>query len=732
LDVPSWLRDIAAEEADEGITAEPFSFEGTSGMSQSPSPGGPPAWLTDSDDTTETVPDWLKNAVGEPEAAPPSTPNAPDVPLWLQDLGGGPAAEPAEAPAPIPAESEQAPVAPPAEAPEALPPWLQSADVAQPAAEDVPPWLHEPAPAAGAEEAPPWLQSADAAQPPTGDIPAWLADSQTQPPAAESMPAWLRDDQAPQPAAEDIPDWLRPAEAAEPTASAPLFETQDDTLPGVAPLNGAATPVEPAAPSVGADLPDWLRPADTPADTPDTGSGQDLPPWLRDEAGQPLPTAGVAGDTNLPAWLRGAPIEPPLATPAAPVAQAPSPGLDWLEEETQPGTQPASAAESEFFGSTELPAWLRPPEPEQPKEVNPADARSLDWLTRLGGPEEPEVVGAVTTVAPKLTPPAAPIRTGAQMEALALLERLAADPFPEVAPAIAPAQPNVLRRIGIERALYFALVIVLLIGLAGPLPDSLGLATPPVAPGASDLFTQIDKLSENDVVLVGYEWDARRSGELRPLEQAVLDHLIKRKIKMVLVSTDPQGTLLLFDLRDRLEAAQYQPFGQDYILLGYRPGAELALRSLAQDFQSALRSDFQGQDATRSVLANDLKTGQPRLTSISDFSMIIVLGDEPQDVQGWMEQIHRTAKQVPFAFLLPAETAPLVQPYLGQAGIYHLAGKQGALAYQSLRGDSGMPATQVALESGQQRLSLLLFIALFIVGAIVAGASTAARRGKRP
>jgi len=245
-----------------------------------------------------------------------------------------------------------------------------------------------------------------------------------------------------------------------------------------------------------------------------------------------------------------------------------------------------------------------------------------------------------------------------------------------------------------------------------------------------DLFAQIDRLGARDIVLVGYEWDARRSGELRPLEQAVLGHLIQRKVKLVLVSTDPQGTLLLFDLRDGLARAGYKPNGEDYILLGYKPGAELALRSLAQDFQAALRSDFQGNDATVSALATEPATGQPRLPRLSSFAMILVLGDEASDVQGWMEQVHRSAPQVPLGFLLPAETTPIVQPYLRQPGIFHLAGGQGALAYQGLRGDSGMPASQVAAAATQQRASILIYIVLFLIGAIVVGVSSAVARGR--
>jgi hypothetical protein len=676
--VPDWLRDISSDDADAQITAEPFSFQDATGAQPPEAPSGAPAWLSGGEDTTESVPDWLRSAVSQSEDLTGAPRETPDVPLWLQDAGSQHANVPA---APAPPEPSDVPPAPPTEQ-QSLPPWL-SDETTQPPAADVPAWLREPEPA------------------------------------------------APAPAA-DMPAWLQQESSIQNGASLQTPNTQDeDTLPGSVGSSLAETQPEPALPGQADDLPDWLRPS-APPSAPESGPGQDLPPWLRDDSGQPLPTAGITGDTNLPAWLRGVSGDPPAA-PAPAREPPPTPAaanFEWLDQAAQSEARRPSA-ESEFFGGTELPAWLRPPEQEQPKESNQADARSLDWLTRLGGLDEVESATPAAVATPRLTPPITRPRSSAQLEALALMERLAATPFPEAAPVPAPAQPSLWRRIGIERALYLALLIALIAGLIAPLPESFGLATPLEAPGAAELFGQIDRLSENDIVLVGYEWDARRSGELRPLEDAVLGHLIQRKVKVVLVSTDPQGTLLLFDFRDQLERAGYRKGGEDYILLGYKPGAELALRSFAQDFRAVLRSDFQGNDATISALATGADPSQPRIASLGDFSMVMVLADEAQDVQGWMEQVQRSARQVPLGFLLPAETTPVAQPYLRQPGIFHLAGNQGALAYQSLRGGSGMPAEQIAREISQQRLSLLVFVALLLLGAIAIGITAAAgRRGR--
>lgn len=519
----------------------------------------------------------------------------------------------------------------------------------------------------------------------------------------------------------DLPAWLRQSEPGGQARPAARQEPPRQTPP--LPATAATVPL--------ASLPEAQ------AAPPAAGPGEDVPPWLRDESGAPLPTAGAPGDAGLPTWLRGATLEegaparqaPPEAPPAAP-------NLNWFDEPTAPlaGDQSHGGTESDFIGAADLPAWLRESTQQRTPEPQPepaGDARSLDWLRRLGGPEEEAPVA--TTAPPTITRlalPTLPARSEAHLTAVALLERLAADPLPEAAPLPQPAAPTTWERVGLERVLYVVLLVVLLATLAVP-ALSVPFQTPFEVPGAAPLHDQISKLGPTDVVLVGSEWDARRIGELRPLQQAVLGQLIAQKVKLVLVSTNPQGSLLLYDLRDELVRAGYPPGGSDYILLGYKPGGEMALRLVAQDFRGVLRSDFQGADATTGGLANGLSTNRP-LNTIHDVSMILVMADDAVSAQGWMEQVHSSAPEVPVGLLLPSEAAPMIQPYTRQPNVYALAGKSGALAYQALRGDqSGVRPGEIALQSGQQRLALLVFTALFILGALLAGLRTTVEKRRK-
>jgi hypothetical protein len=320
--------------------------------------------------------------------------------------------------------------------------------------------------------------------------------------------------------------------------------------------------------------------------------------------------------------------------------------------------------------------------------------------------------------------------SAAQLKAIDVLERLAASPYPDSAAAADPVAQPQLRPAVLERLLYGLLVIAIIAGLLIPALQA-SFRGPIAARDAAKAAQIIAGLSDESRVLVAYEWDARRRGELAPLEQAVMGHLAQQHVKFVFVSTDLQGALLSFDARDRLLSPEYgyQKGGRDYLLLGYRPGGELALRQIAQDFPAVLRSDFQGQDATGSVVAADMASGKLLLNSISDFSLLVLLADEPQDVQSWMEQVRSQHPGVPMLLVLPADTTPIVQPYLRMPNVFYLSGKSGALAYEQARG--GPNATAAAEASGALPYAVAVFIALALLGAAL-GATLGATRRKRP
>ncbi|NWF80422.1 MAG: hypothetical protein HXY37_10295 [Chloroflexi bacterium] len=730
-DIPEWLRELRSDVADQ--------------------PAAPDS----------AVPEWLRPS--DTPAEPPTAREAPTgATAWLSSLGAG---QPPAGP-PAPAEPPAAPPAPGAEQgdettttsrvklPEGATDWLRSIGhdpdalsepISGPLSEaldeegGVPEWLRdltadevaaglaadsaappEPAEPFAEAESPDWLRDiiaadaelqarrpepAAAPEPDNVDVPAWLREA-AEPPAAgaaaEEVPAWLRE--AAEPPAEVPPLATEPAEAAAPAGG--------EEMPGWLQEAFAEREVLPDEPRVPAgDVPPWLIEHPPPPVPPAPSS--DLPPWLSAEAPEASGTPPAAGgEPGLPSWLQGLPEEPLAAVPPPVEQQAPPPARRPAADEGD---------SSGFLKGAELPSWLRVPEPEVPEAT--VEGEQLDWLRRLGGSEAEERELAAPVAAVALRQRAGVSRTPEQLEAVRLLQQLAEAPYPAPAAPSVPTRRTRLERIGLDRILYGLLALALLIALLVPQLTAPFQGPAPSAAGATELGALLDSLGPEDVVLVAYEWAAQRSSELRPLEAAVTRRLIANQTKLILVSTDLQGTLLSFDLIEPLRAAGYNnengvPFGgRDYVLLGYRPGGELALRRIAQDLRGELTSDFDGQDASQGLVANN-PDGTPRISGIQDLKLILVLADQPQDVQVWMEQVHRQVRdQVPIAFLLPQEAQPLAQPYLRLPNVYALAGQRGALAL--LASDVTADQATLARSTGQLGFAVIVFVALLLIGAIV-------------
>ncbi len=669
--LPDWLRDLNADEVARAVEGEtpphdrPIAETPSADASTVPTQRSPSAPTPPSTESLPEEPDWLREfmAPEKQKAPPPPEAHAADdaeVPTWLREIAEASEGSP---------ESDRSVAAPEEES--ELPTWLRDAAQAE-------------APAGG-EEIPAWLrEAAEAPQPPaSADVPAWLRDAaQAEAPAGgEEIPAWLQEAaEAPQPpTGADVPAWLQEA------AEAPQ-------------------------PPAGADVPAWLQEAPEAqapqAEAPPVAS--DLPPWLvTAESVQPGPVAAGAGEPVLPAWLHGAPAE-----------SAPSPSESSAESVDRARRPPEEDESPGFLRGAELPGWLRVPEPELPAET--AAGQQLDWLRRLGGIEAEESLVEAPVAAAVARPRPVYHPTAEQLGAMRLLQQLVATPYPAPAPAPAPVE-RAEARLNLHRVLYALLALALLIALLAPQITAPFRPTAPVTGNAAALGALLDSLDSDDVVLMAYEWAAQRSGELRPLEEAVTRRLIANRTRLILVSTDLQGTLLSFDVIEPLRAAGYNNEngvsfgGRDYVLLGYRPGGELAVRGLAQDLRGALTSDFDGQDASQGLVAN-YPDGTPRISGMEDLALIVVLADQPQDVQVWMEQAHRQVRdQVPIAFLLPQDAQPLAQPYLRLPNVYAIAGQQGALAL--LATDPTADPDNLSRATGQLAFAVVVFVVLLLLGA---------------
>jgi hypothetical protein len=759
--LPAWLRPLAPSPA----PAEPPATEppAPEPVAEAPAPAKP------------ALPDWFHQLGGPDEAEP--------------------AAAQTFAPAPVP-EAPEPPVAPepPAqEAPSALgdielPSWLRAASAAPPpppapatgrkpftgklpemegadqagapapeetlAAGSVPAWMSSPEPPplaehtapplAGAEEVHPWTAGTPVA--PATEEPAGAGGAPPTPAVANEAPAPV-----PPPAGDEFPSWMSGTPAPAPAAPVAGDSGLPDWMNQIGGPAPAAPPVAPAAGDSG--LPDWMNqigatqappPAAAPAAPPSDG----FPAWM---SGTPVPAEPAASTPatietpatdGFPAWMSGEPVP---ATPAE--GQAAAPGEPGAPPVEAPATPAASQAGSGGFLSEEdLPAWLRairaqpapgtaPPEaPPAPTPVQPPEEEEVPaWLRALGNVEEELVpVEGLGGQAAAAGPPVRVIRARPPRPgAVAVFHQLLAPPA-VAAPAPA-ARRNVITRVPLDRVLYLLLLIVV-VGMWLVVPIDPETATLPETPAGQAFYDRLAAVPANKPVLLVYDWDATRYGEMHDLSRAVTRVVDGTGHTFATISTIPQGegfaqrvTAEALPVAATIGCPATGPYGTRFLHLGYRPGNEAGLAALAtSNIADVQPYDFACYSPNRNM---PLLAAAPRL---DQFGAIVLLTSEEPALQRWIEQVAAQIPNVPVLAALPESMRTGAVPYLNvgtgnarlQSAVFGLDGAQELEARIGATGRTGASADAARRQLGRAihtQSAALFFIALAFIVAFVMG-----------
>ncbi len=623
-DLPDWLSDFDAEEAD-FVFEEPVEEEVSPTVIQ---PGMPlmeeqvedeaPPWMAEAEEPVE--PAETKQLTGmafeaeEPDLMPG------EIPAWLKDVGSEttPGEQVRESPFLGAEPVEEEPVRTDPQPGEDMPDWLRSAGletVIPLAMMDDEPEVSEP-------------------QEPDELEPAWLQASEMD----REPPISL--DRA------DMPDWLQGLQAA-----------QDEAVPDASVLDELELPVA-------ADL------------------DEEVPAWLADLRAK---TAELPVDDRLDEVVEepveaGPPVSEPDESPRIRVGV--EPGLD--DQPVVPGEMPAwisemspeagdlTAGDQEDLDDdvdlepAELPGWLkamRPVEAVSPV-IPPSEggARSVEGVGPLAGlqgilPAEPEITQAGT-------PPAFSMRvevTKNQYEHINRLKELLeeeADPQ-VVGQRWGVLQPQHLLRWVIALGLILAISIPLFLGFQlNPLPS--------VVPDETlDVGNLVFEMPANGRVLIGFDYQPGLAAEIDAAAEAVIDHMIRlHQAHLVLVSTSTTGPALAERfIANPLGVGEHGYVnGQDYVNLGYIPGGAAGLLDFRLAPQRVLPIPFnlQGLPDANNAWATPPLEG---IVSLDAFDMVVILVDDAATARAWIEQVSPGLEGVPLVMVTSAQTAPLIRPY---------------------------------------------------------------------
>lgn len=212
--------------------------------------------------------------------------------------------------------------------------------------------------------------------------------------------------------------------------------------------------------------------------------------------------------------------------------------------------------------------------------------------------------------------------------------------------------------------MLFLLILVVGISLALFSGSSVGLAQPQASAGGAALMDWLETLPEDADILLVFDYQPAYVSEMTLVAKPVLARITKGTGQVFVASSVASGPLLADDL---LTGASIS-----YTDIGYFPMASYGAYGVATGLKT-------GQSAV----------GMPepvRAMLDGDYDAILVLSDNFEGAQTWIEQLTARAPETPLGVLATFQAAPMVQPYFesGQiVGVLSGFGDAVALADQS-------------------------------------------------
>ena len=247
--------------------------------------------------------------------------------------------------------------------------------------------------------------------------------------------------------------------------------------------------------------------------------------------------------------------------------------------------------------------------------------------------------------------------------------------------------------------------IFVVIGLAVLLPLFFPLGLPIRATNATQLvYDAVDDLEPNSKVLVSFEYGPSTKPEIHPMAIGILRHLFTNNQKVYVTCLWPDGQFMAEDALTEIADQEFGlTYGEDYVLLGFRPGNEAVVKGIVSNLRKLYTTDARGTLVDQiPMMAN--------VNKVKDFDFIFSASAGYPGTIEWV-QYAADPTGVPMSTGTTSIQVNDVMPYVqsGQVkGI--LAGMPGAAEYEALIGSPGIGT------SGMDAQSIAhLVIVIFIV-----------------
>ncbi|HEY71453.1 MAG TPA: zinc ribbon domain-containing protein [Anaerolineae bacterium] len=275
--------------------------------------------------------------------------------------------------------------------------------------------------------------------------------------------------------------------------------------------------------------------------------------------------------------------------------------------------------------------------------------------------------------------------TSQQSEQISILSKLVEEERKQIEPQkVRRAKMPILQWI-VGFVMVVAVVIPILIG------ESIFPSPRWVPHDLETLRNLVETFDSNRPTLVVADYDPGYSAELEAVGSSLLDHLMRRGMPVVTLSTRASGPALAQRLIDHISVWQEVEAGRDYMHLGYLAGGPTAIQLFASNPRREglrgfmLPDDRDWESPWQSPILDDVQ-------QFPDFGAVVVITAGTETARTWAEQAAPLAGDTPFIMVLSAGAEPLVRPYYAASDAHVdaiLTGLPSAKANELLNGHEG-------------------------------------------
>ena len=247
--------------------------------------------------------------------------------------------------------------------------------------------------------------------------------------------------------------------------------------------------------------------------------------------------------------------------------------------------------------------------------------------------------------------------------------------------------------------------IFLVIGLAVLLPLFFPLGLPMRATIATQkVYDAVEALEDNSKVLVSFEYGPSTKPEIHPMTIGLLKHLFTNGHQVYVTCLWPDGQFMAEEALTEVAEEEFNlSYGEDYVLLGFRPGNEAVVKGMVSNIRKLYTTDARG------TLVDDIPM-MKNINKVADFDFIFSASAGYPGTVEWV-QYASDPTGVPMSTGTTSIQVNDIMPMVNSGQVQGiLAGMPGAAEYEALIGSPGIGT------SGMDAQSIAhLVIVLFIV-----------------